>query len=72
MESNCKRKEFTPKKYAESKQKKRLVRCTVKKNVEAAAKVRVPEICESGESDSDHVFVHRKVKTEVKDVDQWM
>ena len=82
MESNCKRKEFTPKKDAESKQKKRLkdtARCTVK-NVEA--KVRVPETCESGESDSDieflkvvpgtfqdHVFVHRKVKTEVKDVD---
>ena len=69
MESNCKRKEFTPKKDAESKQKKILVRCTVK-NVEAAAKVCVPETCESGESDSDHVFVHRKVKTEVKDVDQ--
>ena len=31
MESNCKRKEFTPKKDAESKQKKRLVRCTMKK-----------------------------------------
>ena len=41
-----------------------------KKNVEVAAKVRVPEICESGGSDSDHVFVHRKVKTEVKDVDE--
>ena len=83
MESNCKRNEFTPKKDAESKQKKRLkdtARCTVK-NVEA--KVRVPETCESGESDSDieflkevpgtfqdHVFVHRKVKTEVKDVDE--
>ena len=83
MESNCKRKEFSPKKDAESKQKKRLkdtARCTVK-NVEA--KVRVPETCESGESDSDieflkevpgtfqdHVFVHRKVKTEVKDVDE--
>ena len=40
-----------------------------KKNVEVAAKVRVPETCESGGSDSDHVFVHRKVKTEVKDVD---
>ena len=46
-------------------------------------KVRVSETCESGKSDSDieflketpgfsqdHVFVHRKVKTEVKDVDQ--
>ena len=56
------------------------LRCTVK-HVEA--KVRVPETCESGESDSDieflkevpgtfqdHVFVHRKVKTEVKDVDE--
>ena len=61
--------ESTPKKDAESKQKKRLVNCTVK-SVEAAIKVRVPETCESGESDSDHVFVHRKVKTEVKDVDQ--
>ena len=30
----------------------------------------MPETCESGESDSDHVFVHRKVKTEVKDVDE--
>ena len=30
----------------------------------------MPETCESGESDSDHVFVHRNVKTEVKDVDQ--
>ena len=83
MESNCKRKEFTPKKDAVRKQKKRLkdtARCTVK-NVEA--KVHVPETCESGESDSDieflkevpgtfqdHVFVHRKVKTEVKDVDE--
>ena len=35
-----------------------------------AAKVRVPGTCESGGSDSDHVFVHRKVKTEVKDVDE--
>ena len=46
-------------------------------------KLRLPETCESGESDSDieflkevpgtfqdHVFVHRKVKIEVKDVDQ--
>ena len=30
----------------------------------------MPETCESGESYSDHVFVHRKVKTEVKDVDE--
>ena len=83
MESNCIRKEFTPKKDAESKQKERLkdtARCTAK-NVEA--KVHVHETCESGESDSDieflkevpgtvqdHVFVHRKVKTEVKDVDE--
>ena len=83
MESNCKKKEFTPEKDAESEQKKRLkdtVTCTVKN---AGVKLRVPETCESGESDSDieflkevpgtfqdHVFVHRKVKIEVKDVDQ--
>ena len=64
-------------------QKKRLkdvVTCTVKN---AEVKLRVPETCESGESDSDieflkevpgtfqdHVFVHRKVKIEVKVVDQ--
>ena len=64
-------------------QKKRLkdvVTCTVKN---AEVKLRVPETCESGESDSDieflkevpgtfqdHVFVQRKVKIEVKVVDQ--
>ena len=48
MESNCKRKEFTPEKDVESEQKKRLkdtVTCTVKN-----AEVKL-EACESGESD---------------------
>ena len=58
------------------------ITCTVEQE-NAEVKVRVSETCESSESDSDieflkeipgtiqhHVFVHRKVKTEVKDVDQ--
>ena len=76
MESNCKRKEFTPEKDAESEQKKRLkdtVICTVKY---AEVKVRIAETCESSESDSDaeflkevpgtfqdHVFVDKKSKS---------
>ena len=30
----------------------------------------MPETCQSDESDFDHVFVHRKVKTKVKDADE--
>ena len=76
MESNCKRKEFTPKKDAESEQKKRLkdtVTCTIKNE---KMKVHMAETCESSESDSDteflkevpgtfqdHVFVDRKSKS---------
>ena len=53
MESNCKRKEFTPEKDVESEQKrlKDTVTCTVKN-----AEVKL-EACESGESDSDIEFL---------------
>ena len=80
MDSNAKRKDVTPKKDAEI-ELKYTVTFTVK-HENAEVKVHVLETCENGESDSDieflkeipgtiqHVFVHRKVKTEVKDADQ--